>query len=164
MIGNFLKKLQNATIIPLIKSERNWKIKIIVKGKDKNVTLDSGSDTILSLKDSLTAPNDGIKLTRSSGGINSFKNNLENRDKNIFIDFTIGDILFKETIISIESESNLLGIPLFWEYERVVLDFIDHKMYVFKKSNNKNTYSITNINKMTKATIEKIKEQKPVPN
>jgi predicted aspartyl protease len=161
----FSEKTSNATIIPLTKSEMSWKVEIKVNDKSKDVVLDTGSSLILSMTDSLPVYKDGFKITRSGNGINSYKGNSENREAVSFVDLKIGDLLFKETIISSESKSNLLGIPLFWEYERIVLDFIDHKMYVFEKSTNKNARSITNINKSSKNLIEKKTiKQKPMPN
>ena len=160
----FSENKSDVTIIPLIKSGNSWNIEIDLNGRNKNVKLDTGSNSILSLKDSLVVSDKDIKISSSSTGINSFKNNSENRDRKDFADIKIGNILFEKTLVSFQKKSNLLGIPLFWEYERIVLDFIDHKMYIYEKTKNKNTYSITNINKSIKEFIEKVNEQKPVPN
>jgi len=42
---------------------------------------------------------------------------------------------------------NIIGIPLFWEYERVVLDFKSNKMHLIQKTKANKTKSISGITK-----------------
>ena len=160
----FSENKSNVTIIPLIKAGKGWKIEIDLNGKSKKVKLDTGSNSILTLKNGLVIFNKDITMSSSSIGMNSFKNNSDNFYEQDFVDIKIGNILLKKTLVNFKAKSNLLGIPLFWEYERIVLDFIDRKMYIYEKSKNKNAHSITNINKSIKKLIEKVNKQKPVPN
>jgi hypothetical protein len=170
-----LKNISKAEIFPLVKSgKKAWDINIKVNGHRKKITLDSGCDAILMIKDSITLQEDykyNIGLSNPKG-LFSFKDCYKKNDssqittgiqkgkRKVFADLSISNITFKDALIEDTSNVNLIGVPLFWEYERVVLDFLNGKMYLFNKSHSENTKSISNIsNEIRKDLIKK-----PVPN
>jgi len=147
----FSESLSKTHIVPLIKSGKGWKVKIKVNGKQEFVKLDSGSNKILSITDSLkTTRNSNHEIKEESNGIFSFTETDNDGNKKkimkrmIFADINISNLFFKDALIMSPSKSNLLGVPLFWEYDRIVLDFLDQKMYLFNKLNSTNAPSITN--------------------
>ena len=169
------QNISKADIIPLFKSvEKNWFVKIKVNGKKKNVTLDSGFNGNLTIKDSITLrENYNYKIGQSkSKGLFSYKDCVKKNDsseitkeiqkgkRRIFVDFSISNTTFKDALIEDTSNLDLLGVPLFWEYERVILDFLNGKMYLFNKNHSEHTQSITNISDKSRKELIK----KPVPN
>jgi len=151
--------------ISLVKSGKRWKVNIKINQTQKNVTLDSGSYTSLTITDSIKNLMDlDITRTPSLGLFSSLdtikKSNKDLNQRLIFANIGVSKALFKEALIVSPGKSNLLGIPLFWEYDRVILDFIGQKIYLFNESSPKSDFSITNKSKLIKDVINK----KPVPN
>ena len=170
-----LHNISKAEIISLVKSrKKGWDINIKVNGSRKRIALDSGSDGILAIKDSITLPeNYNYKIGRSnSKGLFSFKDCYKKNDssaittreqkgkRKVFANLSISNITYRDVLIEDTSNMNLLGIPIFWEYERVVLDFLNGKMYLFNKNHSKHTKSISNISSKLREDLIK----KPVPN
>ncbi len=171
-----LQNISRADIIPLFKrGKKSWYVKIKINGKRKSVTLDSGYAGNLKIKDSITLrENYNYKIGRSkSKGLFSYKDCDKKKDRSeitrevqkgkrkIFVDLSISNTTFKDILIEDTSNMNLLGIPLFWEYERVILDFLNGKMYLFNKINDsKHPKSIATISNKAKELLRK----KPVPN
>jgi hypothetical protein len=59
--------------------------------------------------------------------------------------FSIADTTYTDVYVTDNSKSSLLGIPLFWEHERVVLDFLSKKMYLVTPTKQLKKFSISNI-------------------
>jgi hypothetical protein len=166
-----LQNISKASIIHLFKrGKKSWFIKIKVNGKRKNVTLDSGSDATLTIKDSIgLSENYNYEIGYSnSKGLFSFNDCYKKKDssqnvtkthsrkRKIFADISISNNNFEDVVIEDISNLNLIGIPLFWEYERVVLDFLNGKMFLFNKNHSVHTKSISNkSNKMRNHLIKK---------
>ncbi len=153
----FNENNQEDVAIPLIQFKNRWKIRVTVNGEAKKATLDSGSSIILTLKDSLHLPENykyPIKQYAKSSTLYSSKNN--NKERFFFADVNIGNLIFKEIAVTDSKKNNVIGNPLFWEYERVVLDFIEKKMYLFQKNKSKKVRSITNISNRLKRELTKI--------
>ncbi|WP_111709831.1 hypothetical protein [Lutibacter citreus] len=165
-----LQNISKAVIIPLNEiDKKNWVVKIKINGEKKKVILDSGCDATLFIKDTLNISKNYKYLISSntSKGLFSYKDCMEKNDstevlfknkkttRNIFVNLKIDNTLFKDILIKDSSSNNLLGVPLFWEFERVVLNFPNKMMYLFNKNNDTNTKSITNISDKMKIILEK---------
>ncbi|TGV02380.1 pepsin/retropepsin-like aspartic protease family protein [Flavivirga rizhaonensis] len=163
--ASFLDTIAKSKVIPLIKNGMGWNVEIKLNGMSKNIKLDSGSNSILSITDSIklakmyTYP---IINAEKSIGFLSYKDckgkvikrdSLENLNKKtkearrIFANLGIADTIYKNTFVVDKSKSNLLGNPLFWEYERVVLDFINKKMYLINPNQKRNIDKISTLSK-----------------
>ncbi|WP_042494711.1 hypothetical protein [Algibacter lectus] len=166
-----LQNISKFEIIPLLKSgKKSWSINIKVNGNRKRINLDTGFNGTLTIKDSIILQeNYKYKIGHSNSiGLFSFENCYKKKDsseitkktqkgkRQIFADLKISNINFKNVLIEDTSNSNLIGVPLIWEYERVILDFLNGKMYLFNKNHSKSAKSISNIS--NKAREEFVKK------
>ncbi|KAA5827723.1 hypothetical protein FPF71_02480 [Algibacter amylolyticus] len=161
--------ISNKKIIPLIRSNMGWKVNIQLNGKKKKVKFDSGNASILNITD-------GIQLAKTytypitnagrSKGVFSYLNcegkevKIDSSDikyqqkRSVFVNLKVGDTAYKDAYVIDKSASNLLGIPLFWEYERVVLDFLSKKIYLINPVNKINDYQISTKSKNTLMSVK----------
>lgn len=168
----FNKNSPNTKITSLIKNGRNWKIYFKLNGKTKKAKLDSGANSILVLEEKLNLPKTyKYPIINSSNNKGAFSYNdcdsIKNRkttkklNRRVFANLRIADRFYKEASITDNAKSNLLGIPLFWEHERVILDFLSKKMYLINPVKHKNKFSISkkSANKRMSARIKMIKNK-----
>lgn len=138
-----------------------WDIEVLLNEQPYYLKLDTGSNTIITLKDSIPLPKSysySTKRTTNSKGIfsyvdcydsevkqDSIKSNSTTtiKKRKVFADLKIADAIFKNTYIVDKEYNNLLGVPLFYEYERVLLDFLNRKMHLINPSNLKNNRSLS---------------------
>ncbi|WP_111710292.1 pepsin/retropepsin-like aspartic protease family protein [Lutibacter citreus] len=148
--------------IPLIEYGTRWKIDININEKSQKALFDTGANSILDIKDNFNLPENYNYIIENAPTVTSMHSN--GKDKNIqigrkiFVDLGISDTVFKDSYATDKSHINLIGNPLMWEYERVVLDFINKRMYLLNKNNSTKTKSISNISeklrlKLIKKTI-----------
>lgn len=174
----FKEKTTSAKVVPLINIGMGWNVEIQIDGKLKKVKLDSGSNGILSLKDSIHFPKTYTNLiskVSKSKGIFSYMDcdgneikidttessiNKRNISRRVFADLYIADTIYKNTLVSDNKPIDLIGIPIFWEYERVVLDFLSKKMYLINPTKSKNSFQLSkkSINGRSAMKIESIKK------
>ncbi len=155
--SSFVGRLGKVREIPLVYNGMGWVLDIWLNEEKKKIKLDSGSSYILNLTDSISIAKTytyPIVNAGKSKGIFSYKDCLGNEIKvdsskttrqarKVFANLKIADTTYKDAYIIDKSKSNLLGIPLFWEYERVVLDFLSKKMYLINPVKNSNKYQIS---------------------
>lgn len=156
--------ISNKKVISLkSKGVGGWTVDIKLNGKKKKVKLDSGSNSILNITDSIqlakTYSYPTINKSQSKGvfsyldcngkeGVTADSSDIgNNKKRSVFANLEIGETVYTDAFIIDKSKSNLLGIPLFWEYERVVLDFPSKKMYLINPVKNTNQYQISNKSK-----------------
>ncbi|MEW4923266.1 hypothetical protein [Algibacter sp. 2305UL17-15] len=150
--------IPNKKVIPLRRKGMGWIVDVKLNGKKKRVKLDSGSNSILNLTDSIQLAKTYayfIKKSQSKGvfsyldcsgkeGVKAGSNVSKNHQKrSVFVNLEIGETLYKDAYVIDKSTSNLLGVPLFWEYERVVLDFISKKMHLINPVQKSNSHQIS---------------------
>ncbi len=144
--SKFNENISQATTIPLIEYNNRWKIEIKVNGDKKKAMFDSGSNAILTLKDSIKLPKDYIYQIKKYANSNTLysNTNYKNIERKIFVNLSISNLIFKDIPAFDNNESNVIGNPILWEYERVVLDFISKKIYLLNKNNSTKLNSISN--------------------
>lgn len=142
----FNENTSQATTIPLIEYNNRWKIEIKVNGDKKKAIFDSGSNAILTLKDSIKLPKDYIYQIKKYTNSNTLysNTNYKNIERKIFVNLSISNLIFKDIPAFDNNESNVIGNPILWEYERVVLDFVSKRIYLFNKSNSTKLNGISN--------------------
>ncbi|MBJ6369067.1 pepsin/retropepsin-like aspartic protease family protein [Snuella sedimenti] len=171
----YLDSITNSRIVPLSRLGMGWCIDVIVNNNKKKVILDSGNNMILNITDTIKVAKTytySITNAGKSKGIFSYldcNGNAVKIDSNsinksakrrVFANLGIADTLYKETFVVDRSTSNLLGVPLFWEYERVVLDFINKKMFLVNpvKRTNVNQISVRSRKELWKTKLDALSQ------
>ena len=155
--SKFNENISQATTIPLIEYNNRWKVEIKVNGNKKKAMFDSGSNVILTLKDSIELPKDYMYQIKKYSNSNTLysNTNYKSTERKIFVNLSISNLIFKDIPAFDNNKSNVIGNPILWEYERVVLDFISKKIYLLNKCNSTKLNSISN-----KSQVARIKNLK----
>jgi hypothetical protein len=171
----FKEEIEGAKIVPLINNGKSWSVRFKLNGKTKKIKLDSGNSSILCLEEKLHLPKTYIyPITNASKskGVFSYtkcdssqnknpQESIQKIERKIFANLNIADTTYNDILVIDNAKSSLLGIPLFWEYKRVVLDFMSKKMYLITPIKHQKKFSISNISASERmsARIGMIKHQ-----
>ena len=149
-------EVSNIETINLSNTGNNsWLIDLAVNGVNKEVILDTGSDTFLTLKDSLNTPNTYQYYSKhysQSRGLYSYVDctgkaiRLDTsirKQRKVFGHIQFSNSLIRNVYINDQKASNSIGIPLIWEYEQVVLDFLNGKIFLVKRTDSESPYGFT---------------------
>lgn len=157
---NFPENISDSTAVALINVGNKYFVEIEINGKKHKVKIDSGSSYTLSvseaISDSVSKSNIRITRNRKTAFMHLSNESLVTPDTSY--SYTIpklhlGNHTFTQTACKERSKNNLLGIPFFWAFERVIIDYPNHQIYFINlKDNYRN--SIYNISYMDRRNIQ----------
>ena len=138
--NKFEENIVNIDTIPLIKGNNEWFVETFINGRKEKLIFDTGCDEFIVLKKGL------ISEKKIKYSLKGNKEIIINKYANIEINNSIrfDDIYIKDNAKTI---NNLLGIPLLWQYDRVVLDFVTGNIFLIHINDNDLSYNIRNKNK-----------------
>lgn len=154
----FPENISDSIAVPLSKKGKGYYVEIEVKGKKYPVQLDTGCSSCLSLKDTLSNSTTGLKGSYHSNH-STFFSHLRNKSLSIDSNFVVlipelklGKSIFSQVITNEKAKNNLLGVPFFWAFERVIIDYPNLKIYFINRAKNnkrsvqsKSSKSVTNM-------------------
>jgi len=162
-----------SNILRLYRNRISWDVEIGINGIRKRLKLDTGSNGGIGMTDSLVSVKkytgyhsfpdynksafsykdcmgEKVVLDTIASGRHKKKNK-----RNVFADVAVGDTIFKNSLVRDNNHHNLFGIPFFWGYERVVLDFVNRKMYFINPINAKYVFRHSFISELKRWNIKK---------
>lgn len=160
----FKDSIKKKEVLKLLRNNMGWNVRLKLNGKKIKAKFDSGSSSILTLTDSVSLDKTysyPVVNAEKHLGIFSYLDCEGNQAKvdssktgkaikeqrRVFGNLKIADTVFNNTYVIDRAKSSLLGVPLFWEYERVILDFQSKKVYLVNPVNKVNNYSLSNKSK-----------------
>jgi len=164
MVNKNIRIGETAPIIESDKSEtidlyktgmNSWGVTLSLGGEKKKVKFDTGSDQCITLQDTLsfskaflyTSPNysehRGLFSYVDCNGNQQQVDTTIRTQRKVFADIKVNKSLIRNVYINDQQPSNLLGIPLIWEYERVILDFPNQRIRLMKQKDVESPYGIT---------------------
>lgn len=136
-----IDNLEESSSIPLKSIDGNWYVPIQINEKKVDLLLDFGYTTCIQLQDSLKRDGNsehGFALSHSS--FSAFSHTLKKNTAPDTVQYTmaqdvnLGDLKFTNVLCIEQQYNNLIGLQFLRAFDRIILDFPNHKMHVFRKS------------------------------
>lgn len=135
----YCRAIPDSLSVPLLSNNENKDIPVKINGVEKMLTLDFGSSGSLSISDSIPNKLISNKSAFSQNTIGAFNHldSTKRERRNIdFVDVEFGSFSFNEVMCSENDQSDLLGLPFIWAFERVIIDYKNDKVYFINENRN----------------------------
>jgi hypothetical protein len=135
----YCSTLPDSLAVPLFWNKGNKDIPVRINGAERMLTFDFGASSPLTLSDSI--PNnfteENANFTGHSSGALSHLDSTKRKGSNMdFVNVKLGTYTFNEVLCTENDHSNLLGLPFIWAFERVVVDYLNDKVYFINENRN----------------------------
>lgn len=140
----YCRDIPDSLSVPLFWNNGNKDIPVKINGGERMLTFDFGATLPLSISDSIPHELQSKKVTASLYSKSAF-NHLDttiSKEINIdFVDVELGTYKFNELQCIENAHSDLLGVPFIWTFERVVVDYLNDRVF-FLNENSTHAFSV----------------------
>ena len=161
----YCRAIHDSLSVPLFWNNGNKDIPVKINGADRMLTFDFGASMPLSISDSIPYKLSSKRGTFSQSTIGAF-NHLDStarKESNIaFVDVELGTYKFNDIQCNENAHSDLLGLPFIWAFERVIVDYLNDRVY-FLNENRAHGFSVTTYNRENFLNSAKVIEMTTKP-
>jgi hypothetical protein len=161
----YCNTIPGSMAINLVSKDNHKEIAVRINEEKKMLTLDFGSVFPIVISDSI--PNQKVfgKKDFYSQEISGALNHLDStdgRDRNIdFVDIKLGAYEFKQIECFEKAKTDLLGLPFIWAFKRVVIDFMNSKVYFISENDSASDLGVNKYNRQSMINRISIIKSKP---
>ncbi len=136
----YCNTIPDSLSVPLTWNNGNKDIPVKINGAERKLTFDFGAYEALSISDSIPNNFTGGKARftggNSIGALNHLDSTIRKERSMDFVSVELGAYTFNEVLYTKNEHLNILGIPFIWGFERVVVDYLNDKVYFINENSN----------------------------
>lgn len=142
----YARSLPDSLAEDLLAVNNHREIEVLINGEAKLFTFDTGCSDPLVISDTLAneqTKGEESKLTQHSTTAFSHLDTVGRAQRPIvFANIKVGPYHYEQIKCVENDHADLFGVPFLWEFERVVMDFINNKAYFISKADTTYNYSL----------------------